>query len=206
MQRLEAAEAPPMTGDGRIAQKGLEQGFVVSFQRDELGRKRIAREALENPARIGAAIDVIADRHGQAVVHGRGLKIAADLAHEAVEQVGAAMNVADHVEAAAVRERHVEVLSDRRGGGNGSRACGAAAHSSPSQPVAPPRACIPPLPAQRWHGLMQSSGHAAEGFEPSMQTDPSAVEGAENAAALAQGERWYVVHTLPVCETRAQMQ
>ncbi len=39
-----------------------------------------------------------------------------------------------------------------------------------------------------------------------MSTGPSAAEGAENAAALAQGERWYVVHTLPLCETRAQTQ
>jgi transcription elongation factor/antiterminator RfaH len=53
---------------------------------------------------------------------------------------------------------------------------------------------------------MPSSGHAAEGFECIMPSSPSAAEGAENAAALAQGERWYVVHTLPLCETRAQMQ
>ena len=72
---------------------------MITLQRNEIGRKRIARQAIEDAARIGAAIDVIADRDGQTIA-GRGrVKIARDLADHAVEQIRSAVNIANDIEA-----------------------------------------------------------------------------------------------------------
>ncbi len=98
MQRLQPAKAAPMGRDRGIAQKALEQGFVISLQRNEIRRKRIARQAIEDAARIGAAIDVIADRYGQTSARGTCFKIACDLADHAVEQIRSAVNIANDVE------------------------------------------------------------------------------------------------------------
>src|SRR5205823_8838205 len=96
--RLQPAEAAPMARDRRIAQKALEQGFVVSLQRDELRRKWIARQAIEDAARIGAAIDVIADGYGETIARTAFFKIARDFADHAVEEIRSAVNIADDVE------------------------------------------------------------------------------------------------------------
>ncbi len=74
---------------------------MVSFQRDELGRKRVAQQALDHAARIRAAVDVIAERHGESIGDRIAFVLPRDLADDAIEQVGAAVNVADDVEPAA---------------------------------------------------------------------------------------------------------
>ena len=38
-----------MVGDGRFTQKPLEQGFVVPFECNEAGRKRITDEPVQHP-------------------------------------------------------------------------------------------------------------------------------------------------------------
>ena len=49
LQRFQPPEATPMVGDGRFTQKPLEQGFVVPFEPNEAGRKRITDEPVQHP-------------------------------------------------------------------------------------------------------------------------------------------------------------
>ena len=82
-----------MRRDRGIAQKALKQGFVITLQRDEIGRKRITRQALEDAARIGAAIDVIANRHSETIGDRVGVEIAGNLFDHEVEKIRPAMTL-----------------------------------------------------------------------------------------------------------------
>src|SRR5262245_935704 len=103
MDGLEPAEVAPMLDNGWVVEEGLEQGLVVSLKRDETRRKGVAHESIEHAARIRPAIDVVANRHGQAIADRIGLEVAGNQRDHAIEQVGSAMNVADDVDASLLR-------------------------------------------------------------------------------------------------------
>ncbi len=93
-----------MLGDGGIVEKHLEQRFVVSFQRDEVRRERIAHEAVEHPARIRPSINVVAERDRHAVADWTRVEVARNVVDHAVEQIRPAMNVADDVNSRPIED------------------------------------------------------------------------------------------------------
>src|SRR5262249_58340214 len=104
----EAAQSPQMLGDRGIVEKHLEQRFMISFQRDEVRWERIAHEPIEHAARIRPPIHVVTKRDGHAVAGGIRVEVARNVLDHPVEQVRAAMNVADDVKYRAVEKRRLE--------------------------------------------------------------------------------------------------
>ena len=93
-----------MLGDGGIVEKHLEQRFVISFQRDEVRRERIAHEAVEHPARIRPSINVVAERDRHTVADWTRVEVARNVVDHAVEQIRPAMNVADDVNSRPIED------------------------------------------------------------------------------------------------------
>jgi hypothetical protein len=93
-----------MLGDSGIVEKHFEQRFVISFQRDEVRWERIAHEAVEHPARIRSPINVVAGRHGHAVAAWIRVEVARNVVDHPVEQIQAAMNVADDVNSRPIED------------------------------------------------------------------------------------------------------
>ena len=104
MQRLQPADAPPVCGGRGIAQKGREQGFVVALQRDEVGRKRVARQAVDDPSGVGAAVDVVAQRHRERILDRPGIQITRNAGDHAIKKIGPAVNIADDIEPTWLRK------------------------------------------------------------------------------------------------------
>src|SRR5215470_10764829 len=96
-----------MLGDGGIVEKHLEQRFVISFQRDEVRRERIAHEAVEHPARIRPSINVVAERDRHAVADWTRVEVARNVVDHAVEQIRPAMNVADDVNSRPIEDNRM---------------------------------------------------------------------------------------------------
>src|SRR5690349_7615507 len=95
---LDTAGPPTQLSRSRVMQKALEQRLMVAPEGDEFCRERIAHQPIDYAARVGATVDIIADRDDKAVGYWMTRQIASDLADHAVEQVGAAMNVADDLQ------------------------------------------------------------------------------------------------------------
>src|SRR5262245_63811750 len=96
-----------MLGDSGIVEKHLEQRFVISFQRDEIRWERIAHEPIEDTAGIRPPIHVVAERDGYAVAGGTRVEVARNVGDHAVEQVRAAMNVADDVNSCPIENERL---------------------------------------------------------------------------------------------------
>src|SRR5207244_7666308 len=78
--------------------KHLKERFMISFQRDEIRGERIVREAIEHPARLWTSIDVVSDRHNEAIAGWIGGQIARNLVGDVIQKIGSAVNVANDVE------------------------------------------------------------------------------------------------------------
>src|SRR6266568_7050537 len=98
MDGFESTESPPLGSDRRIAQKCFEQLLVVAFQPDVLGGERIAYQPVEHASRIGTSVHVVAERYGQGVRRRFRFDISLDFFYDSVEQVRAAMDIADDVD------------------------------------------------------------------------------------------------------------
>src|ERR1700746_1431725 len=102
-----------MLGDSRIVEKRLEQRFVISFQRDEVGWKRIACEAIEHTARVWAPIHVIAESDGHTIADWVDGEVTRDLNGHPVEKIRAAMNVADDIKSSPIEDDRLRSYDHR---------------------------------------------------------------------------------------------
>ena len=87
VEGFEPTKSSPAGRDGWIAQKHLEQLLVIAFEPDVLGRKGIAFQPFEHPARIWTSVHVVAQRYGQAVSCRICLEISLDFLDHSIEQV-----------------------------------------------------------------------------------------------------------------------
>jgi len=81
----------------RIAEKGFEQGLVISLERDEPRWERVVRKAVKHAARIWASIDVVTDRDRDAIADWISVEITENLIDHPVEKIRAPMDVADDI-------------------------------------------------------------------------------------------------------------
>ena len=97
MQGLQASKVLPMGADRRVVGESVHQRLVVALEGNKVAGKRVVDQAIEHAARIRAAVDIIADGHGQAVA-AMLLGVTIDGRNHAVEQIQPAVNVADRVD------------------------------------------------------------------------------------------------------------
>ena len=93
----------------RVGQEGREHLLMIALERGIGGRKRIAGQAFEHAARVRPAVDIVAERDGERRRPAFG-DVALDRGDCAAQQVDAAVDVADGVDALRLR------IVDRHGG------------------------------------------------------------------------------------------
>jgi hypothetical protein len=77
---------------------------MIAAQRDQPRRQSPAREALDHRGRVGAAVDVIAERDDDRFA-AEIARVLVDPPRQRVEEIGPAVHVADDVSAQALRRR-----------------------------------------------------------------------------------------------------
>ena len=87
--------------------------FMIAAQGEDGRGKRAAAEAIDDVSRLRPPVDIVAEQNGQDLA-GRAAEVDFDLAREIVEKIGAAVHVADHVDAHPLRR-------GRRGRDGGAR-------------------------------------------------------------------------------------
>ena len=72
---------------------------MIALERDIGGAERIAAQPVEHAAGIRSAVDVVAQRHGEALLTGHRAQVAVDQPNHAIEQIAPAVDVPDHIDA-----------------------------------------------------------------------------------------------------------
>ena len=85
-----------MRADRRVIEKRDHQCLVIPLQGHVAAGKRVLQQAVEHAAGIRPAVDIVAERHGEAVA-AMLLGVAVNRRDHAVEQIEPAMNIADRV-------------------------------------------------------------------------------------------------------------
>jgi hypothetical protein len=94
---LQAAKLEPGIKNGRIVEENIHQLFVVSSQAYAMISHHAGREHINHALRIGAAIDVIAEKDFHCIGDGPARSIFVEAIEEFPQEIGAAMDVADRV-------------------------------------------------------------------------------------------------------------
>ena len=85
---------------------------MVALQGDKICRKRIFGETLDDAARVRPAVHIIAKRDGQGVLDRICFQVAADRLDHPIEQIPAAVNVANRIDTSGLR--HNRLPANRR--------------------------------------------------------------------------------------------
>jgi len=101
-QRLQTTNALPITEDGWLADKLGQKSLVVAFEKDHPMRAIAGDQSVQDPARIWSTIDVIAKKDFKAIRNRSFCQIGIDVVKHPVEQIRAAMDVADSINANAI--------------------------------------------------------------------------------------------------------
>jgi hypothetical protein len=115
VQRGVAAKPHPRRADLGIDQEAQQPGVVIAQQVDGIEvRQRPAQQQVEDSAALQPSVDVVADvQHDLLGTRGQLVRIRGDPAVQKFEQIGAAVDVADRIDAHA-RRYSCRVTADRR--------------------------------------------------------------------------------------------
>ena len=87
---------PPLTTHRRFIEEGLEQSLVIALERNKTTGKWITQQALDHTTGFGTAINIVSERYGQ-IVFAMLINIATNSFNQSIEQIQAAVNVANNV-------------------------------------------------------------------------------------------------------------
>ncbi len=115
-QRLQPSEQPPPIENGRVVEEVRDIGFVVAFEADELAGAAARHQHIQDLAGLRAAVDVIADKHFDRALGRIACTIRIDAREQLGQEIGAAVDVTDGIDAQIGRRPRREFLGARQQG------------------------------------------------------------------------------------------
>lgn len=104
-ERLHAAQLKPVLEDGRLLKESFHHSFVVASQTHRAIPNKPYREQIDHRPGIWPAIDIVAEIHFNRACDRPAPDIVVDARCYVTQQVGAAVNIADGIDARTCRRR-----------------------------------------------------------------------------------------------------